>query len=76
MHPIFEKYFDLLLQLFQYDINAMSHPWMYYFVLPIIGYLVFFFIKWAVLTAPFWLPFSIIIGAARAKSGSKNKIKE
>jgi hypothetical protein len=76
MHPIFEKYFDLLMQMFQYDISVMSQPWMYYFVVPIIGYLVFFFIKWAVLTAPFWLPFSIIIGAAKARPNLKKKVKE
>ena len=73
MHPIFEKYLNLLLELFQYDINVMSQPWMYYFVLPIIGYLIFFFIKWAVLTAPVWLPFSIIVGAVRTSPKSKKK---
>lgn len=74
MHPIFEKYLTILLNVFTYDVEVMSQPWMYYFVLPIIGYLIFFIIKWIALTAPVWIPFSIIVGAAKPGS-RKNKEK-
>jgi len=67
MNPIIEKYLALLLELFMYDIEVMSQPWMYYSVLPIVGYVIFFFFKWAVLTAPIWMPFSVILGTARAR---------
>jgi len=62
MNPYIEKYLELLWNMFEYDINQLSQPWMYYWLLmPAIGYLVFFFVKWAVLTTPFWLPVSIIV---------------
>lgn len=73
MHPIFEKYFEILLEIFQNDLAIMSKPWMIYTVIPIIGYVIFFFIKWIVLTAPMWLPFSIIVGAAKTNTTKKNK---
>jgi len=62
MDSPFSKYLDLLWRMFEADINQLSQPWMYYWLLvPAIGYLVFFFIKWAVLTTPIWLPLSIIV---------------
>jgi len=57
MKEILEKYFTRLYELFLYDIEVMSQPWMYWCLLiPISCYVVFFFIKWSVLTAPLWLP--------------------
>jgi hypothetical protein len=51
---------EILFRNFEYDLEKLSQPWMYYWLLiPAIGYLVFFFGKWAVLTAPIWIPFSI-----------------
>jgi hypothetical protein len=71
MNPYIEKYLELLWNMFEYDINQLSQPWMYYWLLvPAVGYLVFFFVKWAVLTTPFWLPVSIIfksLGEIRKK---------
>jgi len=67
MHPIFEKYFEILLKMFEYDMAMMAQPWMYYTVVPILGYLVFFFVKWVVLTMPMWMPFTIVISAATAR---------
>lgn len=56
------KYLELLWRMFETDIEQLSQPWMYYWLLvPAIGYLIFFFLKWSVLTAPIWLPFSIIV---------------
>jgi hypothetical protein len=69
MHPLFQKYFEILLEKFQYNMDVMSQPWMIYTIVPIIGYLVFFLIKWAVLTTPLWMPFTIIVSAARERKG-------
>lgn len=60
-NPI-HKYLELLWNMFEYDINQLSQPWMYYWLLvPAIGYLVFFFVKWIVFTTPIWLPLSIVV---------------
>lgn len=76
MQAVFQKYFEILLSMFQYDMEVFSKPWLYYTVLPVIGYLIFFFVKWIVLTTPFWMPFSMILGVARSsrrKKDNKNK---
>ena len=63
MHEILEKYLQLLWKCFEFDINVFSQVWLYAWILiPAFCYLIFFFVKWAVLTAPIWLPFSLIIG--------------
>jgi hypothetical protein len=63
-----DKYLSLLWEIFQYDINILSRPWMYYWVLiPAIGYLVFFFIKWAVITTPLWLPVALALSSFKGR---------
>lgn len=59
MNDLLQLYIDLL----KWDIAVMSQPWMYWWVLPIMFFLPFFFLKWAVLTAPFWLPLGMIYSA-------------
>jgi hypothetical protein len=59
--------------MFEYDMEIMSKPWMIYTIIPIVGYFIFFLFKWAVLTTPIWMPFTLIIGANRAV---KKKEKE
>ena len=76
MHPIFEKYLTILLEAFEKDIAIMSQPWMIYTILPIIGYLIFFIIKWAVLTTPVWMPFAIIFGSRRPVGVNKKEKEE
>jgi hypothetical protein len=62
------KLLDIYAELLKWDIEVMSQPWMYWCLLiPIIGYLPFFFMKWLVLTAPFWIPFGMIYAAAVKK---------
>jgi hypothetical protein len=52
-----DKIFEFLYQQWLWDINNMSQPWMYWCLLiPITAYVMFFIIKWSVLTAPIWLP--------------------
>lgn len=59
-------YLQLLSDQFQWDISVMSNGWMYIpALIPIVAFLVFFFLKWVVLTAPVWLPFSLVINAFR-----------
>lgn len=61
MKELLLNYLTLLYGLFQYDISVFSHKWLIITVVPAAFYLVFFFIKWAVLTAPIWMPLSIIV---------------
>ncbi len=73
-HPapmeILQQYIALLWQMFQYDIQVFSQPWMYYaLLLPAFFYFIFFMLKWTVLTTPFWLPLSLIAGAFNVKKG-------
>ena len=57
MNNIITEYFSILLSQFKFDVEVFSHPWMYYYILvPALGYLCFFMIKWSVLTAPIWIP--------------------
>lgn len=62
MTKIIEAYFTILLNAFQYDVEVYSeHMWMYWCLcIPAFFYTVFFMIKWAVLTAPMWMPISMI----------------
>lgn len=57
MNDLLQLYIELL----KWDIAVMSQPWMYgWLFIPILFFLPFFFMKWAVLTAPFWLPLGMI----------------
>jgi hypothetical protein len=51
-----------------WDVEVFSNPWMYYLLLiPVMFYVPFFFMKWMVLTTPFWLPIFIVITAIRRR---------
>jgi hypothetical protein len=55
-----------LIELWKYDIEVFSQPWIYWpFCVPALAYLSFFFAKWVAITAPIWLPFVIIIRSFR-----------
>ena len=79
MHPILEKYLELLWEQFQNDMDIFSKPWMYYLALiPASAYLIFFIVKWAVLTTPVWLPPFLVLQSFnfkrwKQKEKSKNK---
>ena len=67
MQDILNQYFKLLLDAFQYDVSVFSQGWIYYWLLvPASVYLMFFILKWAVLTAPFWIPFNMICGGIKS----------
>lgn len=58
----------IYLELLKWDIAVMSQPWMYWLMLiPIMMFIPFFLLKWAFLTAPFWLPVMIIWSALTAQ---------
>lgn len=58
-----------LVELWLYDIEVFSQAWLYYWVLiPAMFYFVFFLIKWSVLTAPLWIPITIIISVFKSKN--------
>jgi hypothetical protein len=51
-----------------WDVEVLSNPWMYYpLLIPVMFYVPFFFMKWMILTAPFWLPIYITIMAIRRR---------
>lgn len=61
-----ERLLDLWWRCYEYDVAVFSEPWMYIpFLVPVTLYLVFFFLKWMVLTLPVWLPMKIIVSMFR-----------
>lgn len=66
MKELLLNYLTILFQMFQYDIGILSQKWVIVTVVPAAFYLVFFFVKWAVLTTPIWLPFTIIFSGFKA----------
>jgi len=57
-----------LVELWRFDIWVFSQWWVYApCFIPATFYLMFFFLKWMVITAPAWLPIAVIIAIWRAK---------
>ena len=74
MNNIILAYFTELLAQWQFDINFIEgRHWMIYTVIPALGYLVFFMLKWAALTAPLWLPISLAFGRSSIITINKGK---
>jgi len=74
MKEALEGYLKLLLRLFEFDVNAMSQPWMYWCLLiPITFYLVFFVVKWLVLTAPFTIPLLALASLVKSMFSGSSK---
>lgn len=71
---VIAAYLQLLLDQLKYDVDKMSQPWMYWWLLvPISAYCVFFILKWMVLLVPVTLP---IVLWSSLKSETKFKIIE
>lgn len=51
---------ETLIRQWQFDVGVMSQPWMYWCLFPILFYVPFFFLKWVILTFPFWMPFILV----------------
>ena len=59
---------ETLIRLWKYDIEVLSQPWLYQWVLvPATGYMIFFMLKWTMLSAPLWLPISVLIRGWKQK---------
>lgn len=68
MCDVLSQYVRFLWTCFQYDMGVFSQAWLYAWLLvPAFCYLMFFVVKWAVLTLPLWLPFVIVIGAFKSE---------
>lgn len=57
---IFEEYINLIWAYWLQDLEALSMWWMWAFVLPALGYILFMWIKWVILTMPLWIPIKVI----------------
>lgn len=76
MMDVLIQYLELLFSLFQYDINTLSNPWMYYpLCIPAFFYCGFMIIKWLILTLPTWIGPMLVAGAFRFGGDSYNERK-
>jgi hypothetical protein len=63
---ILDKYLNFLWEMFMFDMDIFSEPWMYIpFLIPIAFYLIFFTIKWTVLLMPLSIVSGIAVGILR-----------
>jgi len=85
MEKIILEYFQILIECFRYDVSVFSNGWLYApFLIPAIFYTMFFMVKWIVLSAPVWLPVSIVFRSFsyfissfnRNGKGSKDRLDE
>lgn len=61
-----EQITQTLIRLWLFDVDVLSQPWMYWWLcIPALFYFAFFCFKWMLLTAPAWLPVTLIVGAFR-----------
>lgn len=59
---LYQKYFSFIWSAFEYDMEVFAQGWVYYWALvPAIAYLCFFVTKWAIITAPLWLPVRLVM---------------
>lgn len=61
-----EQLTKALTEQYLWDLSVMSQAWMYWgMLIPIMFYLMFFIIKWSILTLPVWIVPVIIISSFR-----------
>ncbi len=66
MTEIINKIVQVLFECWIYDVEIFKNSWFYWpLCIPAMFYTAFFFVKWAVLTAPVWLPISFMLGGLR-----------
>lgn len=77
LKEILDVYINFCWQAFQYDMDVFSRGWMYYWLfIPAFCYLVFFFVKWSVITAPLWLPIKMILTGFNININNSNNNKD
>lgn len=53
-----------LLDMWLFDVEVFSSKWMYIpLCIPAMFYMMFFMLKWSIITFPFWLPVVILISS-------------
>lgn len=63
---IIDQIAQMLFEFWKFDMMIYSQWWMYApLLIPVLFYTVFFMMKWSIITAPVWLPFSIIFRSLR-----------
>lgn len=69
MEAIIVEYMQILLDALKYDIGIYKLPWMFdwwWCMIPPLVYSIFMLFKWSILTIPVWMPFAMVVIAARA----------
>jgi len=58
---------EILIRCYEFDVETLSQPWMYWCVLPVLFYAAFMSVKWTFLTLPAWMPLAIVAKAFRSQ---------
>lgn len=66
MNHSLDQLITRLIDLWMADIQVLTTPWVYLWVLPALLYLPFMILKWLMLTVPVWLPLAMAL-----KKGTK-----
>jgi hypothetical protein len=66
-----DKLIEILVNLWLYDIEIITTPWVYFTVFPAILYSIFMFFKWAIILMPILLPLSVITKSQSVSLKSK-----
>lgn len=69
MEKILEQIASMLFEFWKFDMMIYSQWWLYLpLCIPAFVYTVFFICKWSIITAPIWLPFSIILKSLNSRT--------
>lgn len=64
-----DRAIDFLISTWEFDMWVFSQWWLYApLLIPFLFYLVFYFLKWMIITLPLWLPFMMILGSLKDSS--------
>lgn len=61
------KLFEILIDLWVYDIQVLCNPWVLYPVIPALFYAFFMILKWVCISIPVWVPVKFLINLIRDK---------
>jgi hypothetical protein len=67
-----DKLITILVNLWIYDLEVLTKPWVLYTIIPAILYVCLMLCKWLIITIPVWLPFAMIIDAFGGKKPKEN----
>ena len=76
MEKIFEQIVQMLFEFWKFDMMVYSQWWLYApLLIPAIFYTIFFMLKWSIITAPVWLPLSIVFKSFNCREDSNKNEK-